>query len=390
MELFYGRRFITRSVPHHIGYSMLNRFIFPVVVVLGFGFLYYFSAITMPFLIAGGLAYVFQPLAGYLERKALPRWLGALSVTLAMFAIVVVFFVYTAPILYAQLTKLIKQVPGYIGNLQTVIQQVMVVLNDQIPAEYSLQIQDGIQAISRDLASWLLGKTQLAFEGGLTIIHYITLVLIVPVLTFYLMKDWQKLLDTVRHYIPPQNKKVFIQQAQKIDQTLASFARGQALVCLILMVYYSLVLHILGLDFGGLIGSLTGLFAFIPYVGAILGFATSGAIAFLQISSWMLGEGGSLALFGAVTVVFACGQFLEGVVLSPNIVGKSIKLHPLWIMFALFLGGYLFGFAGILVATPVAGAIGVVMRYALQQYRNKMHALYHEQAKQRRSYGSKS
>lgn len=369
---------------------MLNRFIFPFVIVLGFGFLYYFSSITMPFLIAGGVAYVFQPLLGYLERIKIPRWLGALSVTLAMFAIVVIFFVYTAPILYTQLTKLIKQVPGYIANLQTLIQHLMVVLNDKIPVEYSSQVQEGIQSISKDLVSWLLGKTQSAFQGGLTIIHYITLVLIVPVLTFYLMKDWQKLLDTVRHYIPPQNKKVVIQQSQKIDQTLASFARGQAFVCLILMAYYSLALHVLGLDFGGLIGSLTGLFAFIPYVGAILGFATSGAIAFLQTSSWLFGEGGSLALFGAVTIVFAFGQFLEGVVLSPNIVGKSIKLHPLWIMFALFLGGYLFGFSGILVATPVAGAIGVVVRYALNQYRNKMHSLYHEQAKQWRSYGSKS
>ena len=369
---------------------MLNRFIFPVVVILGFGFLYCFSSITMPFLIAGGVAYVFQPLVGYLERINIPRWLGALFVTVALFAIVAVFFMYTAPILYTQVTKLIMQVPGYIGNLQTLIQHAMTVLNDKVPAEYSLQIQDGIQSISKELVSWLLGKTQSAFQGGLTIIHYVTLILIVPILTFYLMKDWQKLLESVRHYIPPQNKKVFIQQLQKIDQTLASFARGQALVCLILMAYYSLALHILGLDFGGLIGSLTGLFAFIPYVGAILGFATSGAISFLQTSSWLFGEGGSLALFGAVTIVFAFGQFLEGVVLSPNIVGKSIKLHPLWIMFALFLGGYLFGFAGILVATPLAGAIGVVVRYALQQYRNKMHSLYHEQAKQRRSYGPKS
>jgi predicted PurR-regulated permease PerM len=369
---------------------MLNRFIFPVVVALGFCFLYYFSSITVPFLIAGGIAYVVQPLVGYLERLHIPRWLGALFVTVAMFAIVTVFFVYTAPILYEQLTKLISQVPGYIGNLQTFIQQSMTMLNDQIPAEYSLQIQEGIQSISKDLVSWLLGKTQSAFQGGLTIIHYAALILMVPIFTFYLMKDWQKLLETVRHYIPPQNKKVFIQQAQKIDQTLASFARGQALVCLILMVYYSLALHILGLDFGGLIGSLTGLFAFIPYVGAILGFATSGAISFLQTSSWMFGDGGSLALFGAVTIVFAVGQFLEGVVLSPNIVGKSIRLHPLWIMFALFLGGYLFGFAGILIATPVAGAIGVVVRYALQKYRNKMHSLYHEQAKHRRSYGPKS
>jgi predicted PurR-regulated permease PerM len=234
--------------------------------------------------------------------------------------------------------------------------------------------------------AWLFANTQFAFQGGLTIIHYVTIILLIPVLTFYLMKDWPRLLGTISYYTPPQNKRMVIQQAKKIDQTLASFARGQALVCIILAIYYSITLYLLGIDFGALIGSLSGILAFIPYVGAILGFSVSSAIAFLQASSWLFGDSGSVTLFMGVVVVFAVGQFLEGVILSPNIVGKSIRLHPLWIMFALFLGGYLFGFAGILVATPTAGAVGVLLRYALDLYRDRMHSLYHGYGR-RKNYG---
>lgn len=368
---------------------MLNRFIFPSILVSTLVGAYYFSSITLPFIIAAGIAYVFQPIVTRLQIIHVPRWIGALSVMLFLMAILGIFFVYSAPILYLQLTKLIVQMPNYILKLQTLVNNSINLLHDQIPSEYSAQVQKGIQSMSQDVLGWVLGKGQFAFQGGLTIIHYVMLFLFVPVFSFYLMKDWDKLLDTIVYYIPPQNKKVFIQQAQKIDQTLTSFARGQALVCIILMVYYGSALHILGLDFGALIGGLTGMFAFIPYIGSILGFITCATIAFVQTSEWMFGDAGSFTFMGAVTIVFAFGQFLEGVILSPNIVGKSINLHPLWIMFSLFLGGYLFGFAGVLIATPASGAIAVLLRYALNQYRNKMHSLYHELAKHRKSNAKK-
>lgn len=368
---------------------MLNRLIFPVVLMFSLAFLYYFSSITSPFIIAGVLAYIFQPLVGYLEQKYVPRWAGSLIVICLLLTIVSVFFVYTAPILYKQLTKLIFHIPAYLRQLQGLIKDLLETLNHRVPPEYAAQIQQGIQTLSKDLVTWLFANTQSAFQGGLTVIHYITMVLMVPVLSFYLMKDWRTLLESITYYIPPQNKKLVLQQAKKIDKTLASFARGQALVCLILAVYYSLALHFLGLEFGALIGSLTGVFAFIPYVGAILGFSVSAAISLLQSSAWSFGDGGSIGLFVAVSIVFSIGQALEGVVLSPNIVGKSIRLHPLWVMFSLFLGGYLFGFAGVLVATPVAGAIGVIMRHALNEYRQKMYNLYYG-ASRRRSNGPKT
>lgn len=370
---------------------LLNRFLFPAGVIFLVIFIYYFSAITMPFAAAGVLAYIFQPIVSYLERICLPRWLGSLLVTALILTIVIVFFVYTAPILYTQLTKFILQIPGYIRQFQNLIKDLFDALSHRVPSEYAEQIQDGIQAISKDFVTWLFMKTQSFFQGGIIIIHYLTVTLLIPILTFYLMKDWPKLIQNIEYYIPPQNKKTVAEQSKKIDATLASFARGQAVVCLILAGYYSLTLHILGVDFGALIGSLTGIFAFIPYIGAILGFSTSSIIALLQTSKWLFGESGSIGLFGGVAIVFVVGQFLEGVILSPNIVGKSIKLHPLWIMFALFFGGYLFGFIGVLVATPVAGVLGVLLRHALNQYLEKMRRIHRGYIRQKvKKNGEKS
>lgn len=365
---------------------MINRkMIFPLTLVFLLGFIYYFSDITMPFIIAGVLAYIFQPIVSHMERYYIPRSLGALIVTIVLLAVISVFFVYTAPLLYTQLMKLIFQIPEYIRQLQSLIQSALESLNNRVPAEYSAQLQKGIQSISRELIAWLVLKTHSAFRGGIAVIHYITVMLLIPVLAFYLMKDWKKLIGTIESYLPPQNKKNILQQAKKVDQTLASFARGQAFVCFVLAIYYSLVLHILGLDFGLLIGSLIGIVAFIPYVGAILGFTTSAAIAFFQTSPWLFGDTGSLGLFIAVVITFGVGQFIEGFILIPNIVGKSIRLHPLWVMFALFLGGYLFGFAGVLVATPVAGALGVLLRYVLNRYRHTMNTSYYKRTKRHES-----
>lgn len=366
---------------------MINRFIFPLMLVFMLGFVYYFSTITIPFVIAAVLAYVFQPFVGQLEKLYLHRWAGSLIVTATILTVIAVFVVYTGPILYTQLTKLILKVPAYIRELQVLLQQFFDTVSHRIPPEYTTQLQNSIQAVSKDLVTWLFIQTQSAFQGGLTLIHYLSVILLVPVITFYLMKDWTRLLKTVDYYIPPQNKKVVINQARQIDKTLASFARGQALVCLLLAMYYGVTLHVLGVEFGSLVGTLTGVFAFIPYVGAILGFLASMLIAIFQSSAWLFGDAGSVSLFIAVLIVFGVGQFLEGVILSPNIVGHNINLHPLWIMFALFLGGYMFGFAGVLVATPLAGAIGVLVRYAFNRYRDKMHYLYYGKGK-RKSHGS--
>lgn len=362
---------------YRISVIMINRLIFPALVLLLISFMYLFSAITLPFLVAGVIAYALQPVVSYTESKGVPRWAGSLLLTLVVLAAISVLLVYTVPMVYTQLTKLIIQIPEYIQQLQKLLHAGFKSFSHKVPDEYVLEVQRSLSTSSKKLVSWLFLTTESIFRSSISVIHYLTMILFVPILVFYLMKDWPGLLDTLERYIPPQNKKSVISQVKEIDYTLASFARGQAMVCLILSLYYSLALHITGVDFGALIGGLTGVLAFIPYVGAIIGFSTSGIIALLQSSPWLMGEQGSFALLVTVTIIFAVGQFLEGVILSPNIVGRSLKLHPLWIMFALFFGGYFFGFGGVLVAAPFAGAVGVIVRHNLKYYKEKMHRLYY-------------
>lgn len=356
---------------------MHSRFIFPALIVLLILFAYVFSAITLPFLVAAIIAYALQPVVSYVESKYIPRWLGALLLTLVVLAAISVLLIYTAPLVYTQLTKLIVQIPNYIQKLQQLVLGALKNFSHKIPDEYIVELQRSVASSSKSMVAWLVSTTQSIFQSSISVIHYLTMILFVPVLVFYLMKDWPRVLCTLERYIPPQNKKSVIAQLKEIDHTLASFARGQALVCLLLSAYYSFALHILGVDFGALIGGLSGVLAFIPYVGAIVGFSTLAIISILQTSPWLWGDQGSFTLLFAVTVIFAVGQFLEGVVLSPNIVGRSLKLHPLWIMFSLFLGGYLFGFGGVIVATPFAGAIGVIVRHNLKYYRTKMNTLFY-------------
>jgi predicted PurR-regulated permease PerM len=351
----------------------MKKFIVPLVFVCVFVFAYFFSAITAPFIIAAVLAYIFQPIVGLCERVGCPRWLGALLVTVVIVAGVIVFSLYTLPLLYAQLMKLIMKLPVYFAQLKEVLLTLFARINEYVPHVYYDQVQENISAITKDVVPWLFANTQSLFQQGLSLIHYVTLVLLLPVLTFYFMKDWPRLISTIVYYLPPDSKKNIIVQAKEVDRTIAGFARGQATVCLILAMYYGVGLHVVGLDFGFLIGALTGLFAFVPYIGAIVGFSVAATIAWLQFSPWLFGDSGSWALFGVVTAVFALGQFIEGAILSPNVVGRSIRLHPLWIVFALFFGGHLFGLVGVLVATPVAGSLGVILRHALIRYRQNIY-----------------
>lgn len=345
------------------------KFVFPLIVaalVLG---VYLLGAVTLPFVIAAVLAYIFQPIIKLCERAHMPRWLGSLIVTVLIVALIVLFSIYTLPLLYAQLMNLIMKMPVYFDQLKGLLKALFLRVHDYVPHSYYDQIQANISGLAKNVVPWLFSSTQSLFLQGLNVLHYIALIFLLPVLTFYFMKDWPRFIDTIVYYLPPKHKKNIIFQAKEVDRTIAGFARGQATVCLILAVYYGVALHIVGLDFGFLVGVLTGVFAFVPYVGAILGFSVATALAWLQFSPWMFGDGGSFALFAVVLVVFAFGQFIEGPILSPNIVGRSIRLHPLWIVFSLFVGGRLFGFAGVLVATPVAGALGVLLRHALSRYR---------------------
>ena len=197
-------------------------------------------------------------------------------------------------------------------------------------------------------------------SGGLAIVNVLALVFITPIVTFFLLRDWDEMVARIDKWLPRQWAPVIREQATLIDETLAGFVRGQSLVCLLLGTFYAIGLTIVGLEFGIVIGMLAGILSFIPYVGTIVGFVLSVGLAFAQYPDW-------LPIF-IVVGIFLAGQAIEGNFLTPKLVGERVGLHPVWVIFALLAGGSLFGFVGVLLAVPVAAVIGVLARFALGRY----------------------
>lgn len=347
----------------------IKPFIFPIIVGLFIFSVFVLKESTFPFFIAALLAYIFHPLVTLFERKGFaPRWLSALGITALLLALIILLLIQVAPLIYDQLVTLATIAPNYVHEIQKTLIPYVEKLSKEVPSEYFVQIKLAIKSFSKDIAAWTFQWTQSLLNRSGNVLHALTMFVLIPVIGFYLLKDWPKLLFTVDFYIPIKHKTNVREQAKKVDKALASFARGQGLVSLILAIYYGTLLPIVGLEFGLLIGVLTGIMSFIPYVGAILGFGVSIIISLLQVSPWLLGDGGSWVFAGVIAALFVLGHGLESAVLSPHIIGKSIGLHPVWVIFSLLVGGQLFGFWGLLLATPIAGATAVIVRFALSTY----------------------
>jgi predicted PurR-regulated permease PerM len=208
--------------------------------------------------------------------------------------------------------------------------------------------------------SWIGGALGGILSGSLAFFNVVSLIFITPIVTFYLLRDWDVLVAKVDSWLPPRYAPTIHQQMNEIDRTLAGFARGQATICLFLAVFYGVGLTAIGLDFGLAIGVFAGLLSFIPYVGSIVGLIVSVGLAYVQFDDWV---------WVAVTAgIFFAGQAIEGNILQPKLLGENVGLHPVWVIFALLAGGALFGFLGLLLAVPVMAVIGVVSRFALGCY----------------------
>jgi len=267
----------------------------------------------------------------------------------------------TAPILADQFAAFADNLPGYVTKLQSLVSDPSRPwlakifggnLSDPGKSVGSL-ISQGSGFITTFLAS--------LWSGGRAVFSVLSLLIITPVVAFYLLCDWDIVVDTVDGWIPLQHKETIRGIGRDIDNAIAGFVRGQAVICLILAAFYAVGLTLAGLNFGFLIGLITGLLGFIPFVGALTGFLVAAIVAIAQFwPTWTP----ILLVIG----VFLVGQALEGYVLSPKLVGAKVGLHPVWMMFALIAFGYLFGFVGLLIAIPLAATIGVLARFALRQY----------------------
>lgn len=327
-----------------------------VIIVM----LWLLSEILLPFIAGLAIAYLLKPLADRLERAGVNRLAAALLIITLVVLALVYLILLVAPILGGQLYSFIASVPGYVSKLQGL-------LSDPSRPWVQKLVGVGFNADKSigDLVTqgvgWITTFLQSLWSGGRALVSLFSLVVITPVVAFYLIYDWHRMIAIVDGWIPVEHRETVRELAREVDGAIAGFVRGQTAVCVILGSFYAVALSVSGLNFGLLIGLISGLITFVPYVGSMTGLVLSLGVAVAQF--WP-----DYASIATVLAIFLFGQFVEGNVLAPKLVGESVGLHPVWVIFALLAFGYMFGFVGLLVAVPLAATIGVLARFALRRY----------------------
>ncbi len=327
-----------------------------ITAVIAFVLLWTLGDVLVPFLVGGAIAYFLDPIADRMQRAGLSRVAATSVITILMLLVMVALVLSVIPTLISQLSALVNAAPEIAKRLQTF-------LVDRFP-----ELQDSTSTMRQTLAeigSFVQSKgaelAQTALTSALSIISALVFIVVVPVVAFYLLLDWDNMVTRVDNLLPRDHVETVRRLGREIDGVLAGFVRGQLSVCLVLGTYYSVALMLAGLQFGLVVGAIAGAITFIPYVGAIVGGVLAIGLALFQF--W-----GDWVSIGIVAAIFAIGQFLEGNVMTPRLVGKSVGLHPVWLLLALSAFGSIFGFVGMLIAVPVAASIGVFARFAIAQY----------------------
>ncbi len=342
---------------------MQRQIVFWLVTLLAFiALVFLLRDMLLPFVAGLVLAYLLDPVARMLERLGIGRMGATLVILLGVLIAFVIVVLLLVPILGSQTAAFVAKLPDTIKRLQVLLAEQGGPLLERFGGQSVLaDIQKSLGEILSSGAVWVGGILAKLWSSGQAIVGVISLLIVTPVVAFYLLLDWEAMIAKVDSWLPRAHAETVRAIMHDIDHAIAGFVRGQALVCLILGSIYALGLTLVGLNFGFLIGFSAGLLSFIPFVGSISGLVISIIVAIVQFwPDW--------TMILAVLAVFGVGQFLEGNVLSPKLVGESVGLHPVWLMFALFAFGSLFGFVGLLLAVPLAAAIGVLVRFALRQY----------------------
>lgn len=326
------------------------------------------SGVLAPFVTGMIIAYLLDPACDRLQRLGMPRWL-ATTVLLLLFLIVAILAVLiVVPILITQVTGLISAVPDYVTRATARLQPLIADLRHRVSAANFSEIQKAVSQYAGNAVSWIGTVLGSLWQGGMALIDLLSLVFITPVVAFYMLRDWDHMIGVIDNNLPVAQRETIRGLGREVNRTLSRFIRGQLIVCLLLGVFYAIALTILGLNFGLLVGLMTGILSIIPYVGSLVGLVSSMGIAFVQYDDW--------TMWALVLGIFLLGQFLEGNFVTPKLVGESVGLHPVWVIFALLAAGSLFGFTGVMLAVPMAAVIGVLTRFALHRYRQS--ALYRQ------------
>jgi predicted PurR-regulated permease PerM len=329
-------------------------------LVVGIALLMLLSDILLPFVAGMALAYFLDPVADRLEARGVTRTVATWIVVLSFFIVFVGLLLFLLPKLQGQVVGLARQLP----DMLRAVSEGMETLFDRLTEWAELEEVDSAEAAFADfkkwLANWAVGLMSDVWSSGLAFLNLLGLLFVTPVVAWYLLRDWDHMVARIDGWLPRDQAETIREQLHQIDETLAGFVRGQAMVCVILGVGYAVGLQLAGLKYGLLVGLIAGLISFIPYVGSFVGLILSLGLGYHQF-------GVSLELL-ILAVIFFVGQAIEGNYLTPKLVGERVKLHAVWVLFALLAGGSLFGFLGMLLAVPVAAVIGVLVRFALDHY----------------------
>ncbi|MFG6136878.1 AI-2E family transporter [Halomonas sp. B23F22_10] len=333
-----------------------------VTAALGLWFFISIEPVLMPFFISAVLAYLGDPLADRLEDKGLSRRLSVSLVFLLLTLVIVLTLLLVIPLLGRQIGQLAQLLPAALDWVQaTVLPEIRRLTGIDLGTDFD-QLRRALLDNWREtgtVAATLLAKVS---QSGLVLAAWIGNLALIPVVTFYLLLDWDVLVAKLRGSLPRQWEPAAARLGGECDEVLSAFLRGQLIVMLCLGVIYAVGLTLLGLKFGLLIGLLSGLASIVPYLGVIVGISVAGLVAFFQFGDWLM--------LLAVAGVFGFGQLVESTVLQPKLLGDKIGLHPVAVIFAVLAGGQLFGFTGILLALPVAAVVMVVLRYLHEHYKN--------------------
>ena len=337
--------------------SILKENVFWVLICMTLGafLLWNISDILAPFILGGVLAYLLDPMADKMESFGVPRLLTALTVSLFALFVLLTAAILVIPIIFDQINQIIGFIPYITNEIYLVMQKGFKVLNlGEVEDINLLNLSKNLNEVSPIFAKSI-------FNSSFAILDFIFLLMVTPIVAIYLLVDWDKIIKEVEKVIPRRLEPTISQIVIEMHKTVASFLRGQFSVCIILAIFYAVSLTALGLEYGLLVGLFSGLISFIPLIGAILGGLVALVVSLAQF--WQTPE-----WVGVVLIIFLCGQILEGNLLTPRLVGKSVKLHPLWIIFSVTCFGSLMGWVGVILAVPSAACIAVLVRFSLKIY----------------------
>jgi predicted PurR-regulated permease PerM len=314
--------------------------------------------ILLPFVAGIALAYALAPLADRMERLGVNRTIAALLIVGLFVLILIALMLLLVPLLVQQGAALISNIPGYFKRVKELI------LDQNFPWLTWFGGDDTTKTVSdlvSQVATWLLSFSYSLWTGGKALVSFASVLIVMPVVTFYLIRDWHRMTGIVESWVPLRQRDTVRRLAGEIDAAIGGFLRGQFGVCAVLGCFYAIGLMLAGLDFALLIGLVAGVITFVPYIGSMTGLMIAASVAIAQFwPDWHR--------IAIVVAVFLIGQFIEGNIVTPKFVGERVGLHPVWLIFAMFAFGYLFGFVGLLIAVPLAAAIAVLLRFGMRQY----------------------